>query len=103
MLNEFLDQTGLSHELNAFVGILAIIGSAIFSILANLLSYKLNFPNSLIIFYINIVAFIASLWMQLSNTLPQSFFHDMGAQAVFISIFRVGCSSFLPLAFNELN
>lgn len=98
MFGIFLDGTGLTHKEIALVGLCANLSSAVFCNLGNWISNKFQFSNSTIIFFLNILGFLGSLFIQASSALPQPIFHNKVALIIAIIVLRAGFSSFVSLA-----
>lgn len=85
------------------IGLYANISSALFSNLGTWISNKFQFSNTSIIFYLNIVGFLASLYIQASTSLPFNVFHNKVLLIVAVVLLRAGFSSFVSLALIELS
>ena len=98
MYSVFLDGTNLSYPDTFRVSYYANIISFVFSNIFNLLSHKFNFSNNSIIFYINLLGFLASVFLQCSTGFSHPLFHNNRALIVAVIVSRIGFSSFVSLA-----
>lgn len=99
----FLEGTGLTPKDIALIGLYANLSSAFLSNLGNWISNRCSFSNTSIIFYLNILGFLASVFIQASVSLPQPIFHDKNALIITIILLRAGFSSFVSLCLIELS
>ena len=72
--------------------------SELFSNLGNWISNRLHFSNASIIFYLNILGFLASLYVQASTALPNDVFHNRVGLIIAVVLLRAGFSSFVSLS-----
>ncbi len=98
MFGVFLNGTELNHKDIALIGLYANISSALFSNLGNWISNRFHFSNTSIIFYLNILGFLASLYVQASTALPNDVFHNRVGLIVAVVLLRAGFSSFVSLS-----
>ncbi len=98
MYSVFLDGTNLGYPDTLKVSFYANIISFVFSNILSLFSHKLNFSNNSIIFYINLLGFLASVFLQCSTGFSHPLFHNNRALIVAVVVSRIGFSSFVSLA-----
>jgi hypothetical protein len=103
MFGIFLGKTGLTHKDIALIGLFANLSSAVLCNMGNWISNHSSFSNPSIIFSLNILGFLGTLFIQASSALSFDFLHNKWNLIMAIIVLRAGLSSYVSLSLIELN
>jgi hypothetical protein len=94
------DSQNLTGRENALIGLAANLSTAIFSNLGAFIKNKYNLDNMVVIKWLNIFGIVAAVLVQLSRF--YSILQDLYILIILIIVLRAGFSSFVSLAFVEM-
>jgi len=94
----FLGKNGLTHKEQALFGLCANLSSAIFSNLGQWIHNKFKYSTISIIFYLNLMGLISSLYLMVSSAFEYFIFQNIVGLIIAIILLRAGFSSFVSLA-----
>lgn len=94
------DSQNLTGRENALIGLAANLSTAIFSNLGAFIKNKYNLDNMVVIKWLNIFGIVAAVLVQLSRF--YSILQDLYILIFLIIVLRAGFSSFVSLAFVEM-
>ena len=104
MFDVIFIKAGMDNTERAVIGLFANISSALFSNLGTWISNKMNYSNYSIIFALNISGLAGCLCVQASATIDSPvLLQSQWFLILSVIILRCGFSSFVSLAFLELN
>ena len=104
MFDVIFIKAGMNNTERAVIGLFANVSSALFSNLGTWISNKMNFSNYSIIFALNIAGLAGCLCVQASATIDSPLFlQSQWFLILSVIVLRSGFSSFVSLAFLELN
>ena len=98
MFGVIFENTKLSEKEIALIGLMANISSALFSNLGTWIVNNYQLTNLTVIFLLNIVGFLASLFIQASSGFRNQIVDNVVLLCIAIVILRAGFSSFVALA-----
>lgn len=98
MFGVIFENAQLSEKEVALIGLMANISSALFSNLGTWIVNNYQLTNLTVIFLLNILGFLASLFIQASSGFSNSIVHNVILLCIAIVVLRAGYSSFVSLA-----
>lgn len=98
MFGVFFSDTGLPHRDIAMLGLYANLSTVFLSNLGSWISNATHISNSVIIFVLNIIGFVASLYLQAAASIDWYILQSQLGLIIAIIILRAALSSYVSLS-----
>lgn len=103
MFDVIFINTGLSASERAILGLVANVSSALFSNLGSWIANNTKLSKMTIIFILNTLGLIGAVFIQASSSIDSQVYQNKYFLIADVILLRAGFSSFVSLAFVELN